>query len=103
MSKIRIPRKLKKHKYGIDYPYKFPYIPKLDRYLSYLDIKWSMKYYKMTPEQLCETFGRYNIDMVIWYYWVIWKNLGIVPQLQGRYKEYWNEFVDEGIIKLRLE
>ena len=22
------------------------------------------------------------------------------PQLQGRYKEYWNEFVDEGIIKL---
>lgn len=54
--RIRIPRKLKKYKYGIDYPYKFPYIPKLDRYLSYLDIKWSMKYYKMTPEQLCETF-----------------------------------------------
>ena len=52
----------------------------------------------MTAEQLYHTFGRYTMDDVVWWYWVRWKNLGIVPKISADIKEYWDYFVEQGVI-----
>lgn len=71
---IRIPRKKKKK--GYINSYKFPYIPKVNRYLCYFTIEDGIQRFHLTPEQLYNTFGRYTMDDVIWWNWVR-KNLGL--------------------------
>ena len=93
---IRIPRKKKKHcRYN---PQWFPCTPKVQRYCYYLDIERGIRAYGMGAEGLCETFSRYIMDAVIWWAWVRWKELGVKPELSPKYQEYWNYFVDEGVI-----
>lgn len=93
---IRIPRKKKKY-YHYN-PQWFPYTPKVRRYFCYLNIVYSMKVYGMSAEELCNTFGRYTMDDVIWWAWVRWKELGIKPELSPKYQEYWDWFVSQGVI-----
>jgi hypothetical protein len=94
MKKIRIPRKLKKNKYFYNsLNYIFPYVPKLLRYYSYMSIEYGIKTYNMTPEQLYDTFGRYTMDDVVFWYWVNYKyNLGPLPE-RADIREYWDHFV----------
>lgn len=99
MRKIRIPRKLKKHHIELlNTPYCFPQVPKIVRYYSYLDIEDGMKRWGMTAEQLYRKFGRYTKDDVVWWNWVRWKEFGIVPVLSADIKEYWDYFVEQGVI-----
>ena len=95
--KIRVPRK--KKKIGRIYSYKFPQIPRINRYLDYLIIEDGIKHFGMTAEELCGTFGRYIMDEVIWWNWVRSKELGIKPEMSSKYKKYWDYFVKEGIIR----
>lgn len=97
MSKIRIPRKKKKH--IMVNMYSFPYVPKIERYKAYFSIEYGIKRFNMTPEKLCDTFGVYIMDHVIWWNWVRYKKLGIKPELSEKYLEYWNFFKNKGIIK----
>ena len=93
---IRIPRKKKKYyKYN---PQWFPYVPKTQRYYSYFAIENGIRTYKIGAEELCNTFGRYLMDDVIWWNWVRWKELEIKPTMSRKYQEYWNYFVKEGVI-----
>ena len=97
---IRIPRKKKKHcRYN---PQWFPFVPKVERYYDYFSIEYGMRTYKMSAEDLCNTFSRYIMDTVIWWAWVRWKKLGIKPELSPKYQEYWNYFVDEGVISCKI-
>ena len=98
MKKIRIPRK--KNKKGYIHYYKFPYVPVVNRYFNYQTIEDGIKRFGMTAEQLCNTFGRYVMDEVIWWNWVRWKELGIKPEMSEKYQEYWNYFVKKKVIKL---
>lgn len=99
MKKIRIPRKLKKHHIELlNRPYCFPQVPKIFRYYSYLRIEDGMKRWGMTAEQLCHKFCRYTLDDVVWWNWVRWTQLGIVPQMSPKIKEYWDYFVEQGVI-----
>lgn len=56
----------------------------------------------MSAEDLCNTFGRYMMDDVIWWAWVQWKELGINPNLSLKYRDYWNWFVSEGVISFKI-
>lgn len=97
---IRIPRKKKKcYCYN---PQLFPFVPKVERYYDYLSIEYGIRTYKMSAEDLCNTFSRYIMDTVIWWAWVRWKELGIKPELSQKYREYWNWFVDEGVISFKI-
>ena len=96
-KKIRIPRK--KKKLGYNNSYILPFIPKVNRYFDYFNIEDGIKRFRMTAEELCNTFGRYVMDEVIWWNWVRYKKLGIKPEMSLKYKEYWDYFVKEGIIK----
>ena len=97
---IRIPRKKKKHyRYN---PQWFPYTPKVERYHYHYDIEHSMSRYKKGAEELCGLYSRYVMDAVIWWAWVRWKELGIKPELSPKYREYWNWFVDEGVISFKI-
>jgi hypothetical protein len=98
MKKIKIPRKLKKvaEKCWVDY--QFPNVPKLARYIHYLRVEWGIKYFGMSAEELCNTFGKFMKDDVIWWYWVRWKELGIEPTMSKKYQEYWDYFVEKGVI-----
>ena len=98
MKKIRIPRKLKKKSYS-GYIYYFPCVTKLNKYLSYFRIEYGIKQFNMTPEKLCETFGKYTMDDVIWWNWVIYKKTNIITNMSKKYQEYWNYFKDRNIIK----
>ena len=97
---IRIPRK--KKKYWRYHPEWFPYVPKVERYYNYLGMEDAMKLYKMSAEGLADAYGRYVMDNVIWWAWVRWKELGIKPELSPKYREYWNWFVDEGVISFKI-
>ena len=97
---IRIPRKKKKY-YRFN-PQWFPYIPKVDKYYYYLGIESGMKAFKKSAEELCESYSCYVMDAVIWWAWVRWKELGIKPELSPKYREYWNWFVDEGVISFKI-
>jgi hypothetical protein len=99
MKKIRIPRKLKKNKYFYNsLNYIFPYVPKLLRYYSYMSIEYGIKTYNMTPEQLYDTFGRYTLDDVVWWYWVRCKHgMEELPKRKD-VKEYLQYFNDKGVI-----
>ena len=97
MKKIRIPRKVKKY-YRDTGVFHFPYVPKAERYIRYFNLENGIKTYKMTAEELCENFGRYLMDDVIWWHWVRWKELGIEPKMSQKYQEYWDFFVKEGVI-----
>ena len=97
---IRIPRKKKKaYRYS---PKMFPYIPKVERYYAYFSIKDGMKRHNLGAEELCNKYGRYVMDEVIWWAWVRWKELGIQPELSTKYRKYWNYFVDEGVITFKI-
>ena len=96
MNKIRIPRKKKKK--GYIYYYNFPCVPKVNRYFNYFVIEDGIKNFGRTAEQLCNTFGRYVMDEVIWWNWVRWKELGVKPDMSQRYQEYWDYFANNGII-----
>lgn len=97
MKKIRIPRKVKKY-YKDTGVRHFPNVPKAERYIRYFNIEDGIKRYDMTAEDLCKTFGKYLIDDVIWWHWVRWKELGIEPKMSPKYQEYWDFFVNEGVI-----
>lgn len=96
---IRIPRKKKKY-YRFN-PQWFPYTPKVDRYYYYLDLESVARRYKRSPEEMGELY-RYTMDAVIWWAWVRWKELGIKPELGPKYQEYWNWFVEKGVIPCRI-
>ena len=100
MKKIRIPRKLKKHANKIlDKTWKnFPNVPKLMRYIHHHNIEVGMKLHNMSAEELVDTFGRYVYDDVIWWHWVRWKELGIEPKMSPSFQEYWDFFVEKGVI-----
>ena len=98
MKKIRIPRKLKKISDKIWSDYQFPNVPKLARYIHYQRVDWGIKHFKMSAEELCETFGKFSMDDVIWWNWVRRKELGIKPSLSPKYQEYWDYFVEKGVI-----
>lgn len=98
MSKIRIPRKKKKHIRHDNICHCFPNVPKVERYLCYFRVEYGCKRRKMSAEQLCNTFGVYTMDDVIWWAWVRRKHIGIEPQLSERYLGYWNFFKDKGVI-----
>lgn len=93
---IRIPRKKKKH-YSPNLKL-FPHKPIIERYYAYFDIEYGIKKYKMSAENLCNTFGRYLMDDVIWWAWIRWKKLGIKPELSPLFKGYWDWFVSKGVI-----
>lgn len=96
MKIIRIPRKLKKDIYALrkigDF-LKNRDEPKILKYLSYFKIEAGIKKYHLTPEELVDTYGKYMMDDVIWWYWVRKKELGIEPTLDSDYQDYWNEIV----------
>lgn len=93
---IRIPRKKKKYyRYNSQW---FPFVSKVQRYYSYFFIEDGIRTYKMGAEELCNTFGRYSMDDVIWWNWVRWKELGIKPEMSDKYQEYWDYFVKECVI-----
>lgn len=104
MKKIRIPRKLKKNANNIlDRTWKnFPNVPKLMRYHHWYVIEDGIKRYQMSAEELVENFGRYTYDDVIWWHWVRWKELGIEPKMSSTFQEYWDYFVEQGVINLKL-
>ena len=52
----------------------------------------------MTAEELCNTFGRYVIEEVIWWNWVRYKKLGIQPEMSFEYKKHWDYLVKEKVI-----
>jgi hypothetical protein len=100
MKKIRIPRKLKKYCADILFNSwkNFPNVPKLERYMSYFTIECGMKIHNMSAEDLCRTFGKYTKDDVVWWNWVRWKELGIEPKMSADIQEYWDYFVEKGVI-----
>lgn len=95
-KKIRISRK--KKKLGYNHSYIFPYIPKINRYFDYFNIEDGIKRFGMTAEELCNTFGRYVIEEVIWWNWVRYKKLGIQPEMSFEYKKHWDYLVKEKVI-----
>ena len=99
MGKIRIPRKLKKK--GNVLIDNFPCVPKINKYCSYRIIEYGIFHYNMSAEDLCRTFGRYTMDDVIWWHWVRYKNLNIEPKMSDKFKEYWDYFVNQGVIKIK--
>ena len=99
MKKIRIPRKKKKG--SILLHYNFPCVPKINKYCSYKIIEYGVSHYNMSAEELYRTFGRYTMDDVIWWHWVRYKHLNIEPEMSKKLKEYWDYFVNQGVIKTR--
>lgn len=98
MSKIRIPRKLKKYGDKKLKHYNFPNVPRLSRYYSYFVIEDGIKTHNMSAEELCKTFGRYTMDDVIWWHWIRKKKLGIEPQMSPKFQEYWDFFKSKGCL-----
>lgn len=100
MKKIRIPRKLKKHADSIlKRNWKqFPNVPKVIRYIHWEIIEDGIKSYGLSAEELVKTYGRYIMDSVIWWNWVRWKELGIEPKMSADFQEYWDYFVEKGVI-----
>lgn len=99
MKKIRIPRKLKKKYSKLNSRRYFPNVPVLLRYYHYFFIEEGIKRHSMSAEDLVHTFGAYVYDDVIWWNWVRLKELGIKPEMSTKFQEYWNYFVERGIIK----
>lgn len=100
MTKIRIPRKLKKNANKIlGRTWKnFPNVPKLMRYHHWSVIEKGIKIFDISAEELYHEYGRYTKDDVIWWHWVRWKELGIEPKMSPSFKEYWDFFVEKGVI-----
>jgi hypothetical protein len=100
MRKIRIPRKLKKNTNRIFkvYAMNFPYVPKLIRYIHWEHIEKGMKIFDISAEELYYEYGAYTKDDVIWWHWVRWKELGIEPKMSADFQEYWDFFVEKGVI-----
>ena len=63
-----------------------------------LAIEDGIKRFGMTAEELCNTFGRYVIEEVIWWNWVRYKKLGIQPEMSFEYKKHWDYLVKEKVI-----
>lgn len=101
MDKVRIPRKKKKFRYiaRVLRGRHFPNVPKIERYLMYLQIEYAMKRYNDTAERLYHRFGFVLKDHIVWYHWVRKMYLGIEPQMSEEFQEYWNYFVEKGVIK----
>lgn len=105
MKKIRIPRKKKKLGYitkmhSCNYNH-FPNVPKLQKYLYYIDVERNLNRCGISAEGLGNKFGYITMDYVIWWSWVRYKELNIKPNLSGAYKEYWDYFVSKGVIKMK--
>lgn len=105
MTKIRIPRKLKKYAVKIleGNWRQFPNVPKLMRYHHWFVIEKGMKRFDISAEELYHEYGRYTKDDVIWWHWVRWKELGIKPKMSPSFQEYWDFFVEKGVINLKEE
>ena len=105
MKKIRIPRKKKKQRYWRGMPYIaykcFPNAPKIVKYYNYFDIERGIKRFGMSAEELYNTFGGVLKDYVIWWHWVRYKHLNIEPNMSDEFKEYWDYFVNQGVIKIK--
>ena len=105
MAKIRIPRKKRKLAYfrncGHVERLCFPCVPKVIRYFSYVIIRDGMKRYNCTAEDLCKRLGRYTKDDYVWYHWERKKYLGIEPKISEEFQEYWDYFVNQGVIKIK--
>lgn len=102
MAKIRIPRKKNKRSYvtRMRTYHSYQYVPKLEKYLSYFVIEYGIKQYGLSAEELYWKYGRYVMDDVIWWHWVRYKKLGIVPRMNDPFKKYWDQYVSQGVIKL---
>lgn len=100
MRKIRIPRKLKKYADKILERswWQFPNVPKLMRYLHWEHIEKGLKIFDISAEELYYEYGAYTKDDVIWWHWVRWKELGIEPKMSADFQEYWDFFVEKGVI-----
>lgn len=103
MSKIRIPRKKKKLWAWANIPQtacnNFPCVPKLVKYYNYFSVEHCIKKFNFTVEQVYRIFGWCTKDCVIWYHWVRKKRLGIEPTMSKEFQEYWDYFVEKGVIK----
>ena len=78
--------------------------PKLDRYYYYFSMQKFIKKYRMTPEQLCQSFWFISIDHIVWWNWVRWKHFGITPQKDSEilndYAKYFKETMENNNIKI---
>ena len=105
MTKIRIPRKLKKYADRIlSKSWKqFPNVPKLMRYHSWFIVEKAIKKYGVSAEELYTKFGSFAMDDIIWWNWVRWKELGIKPKMTPKFQKYWDFFVEKGVINIKEE
>lgn len=103
MSKIRIPRKKKKLCYWRGVPENsfrcHPCVPKVEKYYNYLEIEYCIKRSGMTAEELCRKYGYPLKEHVIWWHWVRKKHFGVEPKMSEEFQEYWDYFVEKGVIK----
>lgn len=101
--KIRIPRKKKKfnNKYRIIERSKFPYISKLEKFCYFIDLEYYIKQYNMKPIELYYRFGRISLDHIVWWNYIRKKYLNLEPILDNMSQEYWDWFVEQGIIKIK--
>lgn len=106
MSKIRLPRKLKKLRKnkpitGIEFLLScYPYVPKILRYEYYYFTEYFIGFMLKSPDVKIETlhFFEHYYNYIVWWNWVRKKHLGIEPILPGKSKELWNMFCDKKII-----
>lgn len=106
MSKIRLPRKLKKLSKnkpitGIEFLLRcYPYVPKILRYEYYYFFENLFGFMLKSPDVKIETleFFEHYYNYIVWWNWVRKKHLGVEPNLPGKSKELWNMFCDKKII-----
>lgn len=98
-----MPRKKKKYHYISKAlrGFNFPNVPKLERYLCHKDITSGTRRYKVSAEELYIRFGFVTVDDIVWWHWVRYKELGIEPVMNDKFKEYWDYFVDKGVITIK--
>lgn len=102
MTKIKLPRKLKKLRYNNPLTDRgfllscYPYVPKILRYEYYYFIDYMIKSLNVNIEKL--DFFEHYYNYIVWWNWVRKKHLGIEPNLPGKSKELWNMFCDKKII-----
>ena len=101
MKKIRIPRKLKKYSEKLLSRHHFPNVPRLERYYMFLSVEKAIKKYGVSAEELYTKFGSFVMDDIIWWNWVRWKELGIEPNMSADFQEYWDYFVEKGVIQYK--
>lgn len=53
----------------------------------------------MTAEELCRKYGYPLKEHVIWWHWVRKKHFGVEPKMSEEFQEYWDYFVEKGVIK----